>query len=237
MSTIIVAARASPLSKVQVEEVYHELSQYYPDVSFKPLYMTSYGDSDRQTSLRLLDKSSDFFTRELDEALIQRKCSIAIHSAKDLPDPLRPGLVIAALTRGVDSADVLVLKPGSSLQTLPAGAVIATSSERREENVRALKSDVKFIDLRGTIAERLELLSTGAVDGVVVAEAALIRLKLTHLNRVRLPGETAAMQGKLAVVARQDAHAILKMFACIDSRQALCSTAAQAYEENSLLRS
>lgn len=221
MSTIIVAARASPLSLVQVEEVCHEIKQFHPHICFKPLYISTHGDQDLKTSLRDLPKSSDFFTRELDEALLQRRCNIAIHSAKDLPDPLREGLTIAAITRGLDSGDSLVLKSGFTIESLPEGAVIATSSHRREENVRQLKSNLKFVDIRGPIGQRLALLESGEVDGVVVAEAALIRLKLTHLNRVKLPGLTVPLQGKLAVVVREDAPAMLKMFSCIDSRIAV----------------
>lgn len=219
MATIIVAARASPLSQVQVKEVLAEIIKYHPNIHFKPLLIESYGDLDLNTSLRDLDKSSDFFTREIDEALLQRKCSIAIHSAKDLPVPLREGLTIAAITQGIDSQDVLVLKDGCTLENLPKGAIIATSSHRREENVREMRGDLQFVDLRGTIGHRLEQLDSGKIDGVVIAYAALIRLGLKHLNLIPIPGPTAELQGKLAVVVRKDAHAMLKLFACIDSRQ------------------
>ena len=128
------------------------------------------------------------------------------------------GLILAALTHGVDPADVLVVREGAALEALPKGALIATSSERREACARLLRSDFQFCDLRGTIAERLKLIEEGKVDGVVVAEAALIRLKLTHLNRFRLPGPTAPLQGQLAViVCAQDAEA-QKIFAPFDSR-------------------
>lgn len=221
MATIIVAARTSPLSQAQVEEVHEEVKRHHPTIHFKPLYISTYGDHDQKTSLRELDKSSDFFTREIDEALLQRRCSVAIHSAKDLPEPLRDGLTIAAITKGLDSGDCLVLKEGRTLESLPDGAIIATSSKRREENVCALRSHLTFVDLRGSIGERLALVESGQVDGIVVAEAALVRLKLTHLNRIPLPGSTAPLQGKLAVVVREDAPAMLKLFACIDSRQIL----------------
>lgn len=219
MPTIIVAARASPLSQVQVKEVYDEIIKYHPHVHFKPLLIETYGDQDLKTSLRYLDKSSDFFTREIDNALLQRRCNIAIHSAKDLPDPLKEGLTIAAITKGVDNGDVLVLNEGYTLDTLPQGAIIATSSMRREENVRSLRDDLRFVDVRGTIGHRLEQLHSGKVDGVVIAHAALIRLGLTHLNLISIPGPTADLQGQLAIVVRSDAPAMLKLFSCIDVRQ------------------
>ena len=81
-----------------------------------------------------------------------------------------------------------------------------------------MRPDLRFIDLRGTIGQRLSKLEKGEADGVVVAEAALIRLGLTHLNRVRIPGETAQFQGQLAVVCREDDKEMRELFACIDSR-------------------
>ena len=116
--------------------------------------------------------------------LLKGECRLAIHSAKDLPDPLPKGLCLAALTKGVDSSDSLVFREG---EKLPPNGVVATSSERREECVRLLYPDARFVDLRGNIQQRLSLLIQGRVDGVVVAEAALIRLGLTHLNRIKLP--------------------------------------------------
>jgi len=124
--------------------------------------------------------------------LLRGEIDAAIHSAKDLPEPMPKGLVVAALSKGVDPRDSLVIKREPV-------ELVATSSERREELVRRVFPRCKFIDVRGTIQERLEK----DVDGVVVAEAALIRLKLTHLKRIFLPGPTAPLQGKLAIVCRE----------------------------------
>lgn len=216
--TIIAGARSSPLSRAQLEEVAEELSRFHADWKIAPLWMDTLGDKDQKTSLRSLDKT-DFFTRELDELLLRGGCRIAVHSAKDLPSPIPKGLKIAAVTRGVDPADALVFRTGARLETLPAGAKIATSSQRREEMVKQLRPDLTFIDVRGTIGKRLSQLEEGKADGVVVAEAALIRLKLTHLNRMLLPGETAEGQGRLAVVAREDDQEMLALFAPLDTRE------------------
>jgi len=189
-----------------------EICQLYPHLQFEPVWVNTTGDIDKTTSLRHLGKT-DFFTRELDQMLLSGEIRAAVHSAKDLPEPLPQGLAVAAMTRGVDPRDSLVLRPDESLATLPAGAVIATSSARREESVRLLRNDLKFIDLRGTIGERLEKLRTGEADGVVVAEAALIRLNLTHLNRIFLPGETAQNQGRLAILVREGDEEMKRLFA------------------------
>lgn len=213
-----VGSRGSPLAKAQVEEIKRELSTFVPSVEFDCLFMDSTGDKDQTTSLRTLGKT-DFFTKEIDELLLSGACRIAIHSAKDLPEPLPAGLSMVALTHGVDPSDSLVLRDGDSLRTLPPHPVIATSSERREEAVRQILPNAVFIDLRGQIQKRLSKLYDGTADGVVLAEAALIRLGLTHLNRIKLPGATTPFQGQLAVLARSDDTEMKGLFSFIDSRQ------------------
>lgn len=213
---ILIASRTSPLARAQVEEFKQEILKFHPGLTFSTLYLETTGDKDQKTSLRTLDKT-DFFTKELDDLLLQRKCRIAVHSAKDLPNPLPEGLTVAALTRGVDPSDSLVMKNGMCLETLPKDAIIATSSERREDAVRFLLPKARFIDLRGTIHKRLEVLERGEADGVVLAEAALLRLGLSHLNRVKIPGETVSLQGRLAIVVRTDDDEMKALFASIDS--------------------
>ena len=191
---LLTGARDSPLSRAQFEELQTLIS-----VPLTPYFIQTKGDLDKATSLRTMDKTN-FFTKELDELLLEGKIRLALHSAKDLPDPIPEGLEVIAITAGLDSRDALVLGD----KGLFPGARIGLSSERREKALLQLSSDVEFKDIRGTIEERLALLSSGIVDGVVIAEAALIRLKLTHLKRIYLPGETAPLQGKLAVVARKN---------------------------------
>lgn len=211
---LLVGARASPLSKAQVKEVHRLIHTYHPHIIFEPLFVNTTGDIDKHTSLRDLGKT-DFFTRELDDMLINGKFRIAVHSAKDLPEPIPEGLVIAALTEGLDPSDSLVLRNG---ETLKDGAIVATSSERREAAVRQIRSNVTFVDIRGTIGERLDKLKTNEVDGVVIAEAALIRLGMITLNRIKLPGETVPFQGQLAILVRKNDVEMIKLFSCLDCR-------------------
>lgn len=189
---MLIGARSSPLSRAQVEEIKQEFG-----IDFEVVWVETMGDRDKTTSLRSLEKT-DFFTRELDQMVLSGQIDAAIHAAKDLPDPLPEGLKIFALTQGVDPRDSLVIKKEPI-------RLVATSSQRREEAVRALFPDCQFVDVRGTIEERLQK----EVDGVVVAEAALIRLKLTHLPRLFLPGPTAPLQGKLAIVCRMEKNEAL----------------------------
>lgn len=209
--SVKVGARSSPLARAQVEEVFKELVYHHSTVTFSPRFLATKGDLDRATSLRDLPKD-DFFTREIDELLMAQEIDVAIHSAKDLPATLLSGLKVVALTKGVDPRDVLVLREGATLAHVKR---VATSSVRREEAVLALKGDVEFCDIRGTIGERLMRLEED-VDGVVIAEAALIRLGLTHLNRLYLPGETAPLQGRLAVVAREGDREMERLFQCLE---------------------
>lgn len=214
---IDVGARSSPLSRCQVQEVYQEILPFHPHLSFRVHWMVTTGDRDQKTSLREMEKTN-FFTKEIDEFVQEKVGRVGIHSAKDLPECIPEGLSIFCITKGVDSSDSLVIAEKESLETLKPSALIATSSQRREMAVKELRADFCFCDIRGTIEERLKKLETGEVQGVVIAEAALIRLGLTHLNRIRLSATTVEGQGRLAVVGNERDDELRKLFACLDSR-------------------
>lgn len=203
---IRIIARASPLSQAQVEEVMQNLRLVHPHLSISVTWKQTTGDLDRITSLKTLDKTN-FFTKELDEALLAQEADLAIHSAKDLPDPLPPGLCLAALTQGVDPSDSLVFK------RLPPMS-IGTSSTRREQLLRTLYPNSICVDIRGTIHERLERLEQD-LDAVVIAEAAIIRLHLTHLPRISLPGKTTPGQGRLALITRETDETTKQLTSCL----------------------
>lgn len=211
---IVVGARGSNLSIKQVEEVLGELRAHTPQIVFEPIWTTTKGDRDLTSSLVPMDKTN-FFTKEIDEMLLEKKCRIAIHSAKDLPEPLPKGLFLIALTKGQDPSDSLVLREG---ETLKKNGVIGSSSLRRNRILRTLRPDLSCVEVRGPIEKRLEKLASGEIDGLVVAEAALVRLGLTHLNRIPLPGETAVNQGKLAIIAREGDREMEELFAPLDRR-------------------
>lgn len=210
---IKVGARRSKLSRKQVEEVMKELK-----VDYTVDYVETIGDRDLKSSLGPMDKT-DFFTREIDQKVLDRSCDLGIHSAKDLPDPLPEGLKLFALTKGIDSSDSLVIREGKQLKHLKRGAIIGSSSVRRDEAIKRLRPDLKCIEVRGPVDVRLSMLDRGEIDGLVVAEAALIRLGLTTRNRITLSGETAPLQGKLAVIGRNDDKEMEALFHLIDVRQ------------------
>ena len=209
-----VGARGSPLSRAQLAEVQAELTQKGLDIQLDPIFITTVGDRDQTTSLHSLDKT-DFFTRDIDQEQLKGNCRIAIHSAKDLPEALPKGLTLAALTKGVDPSDSLVLRKGTKLS---ARLRIAASSQRRYDAVAKLQPDCIFCDVRGNIGKRLELLNEGHFDGVVMAEAALKRLNLDPY-RIPLPGPTAPLQGQLAIVARSEDVQARLAFLALDARR------------------
>lgn len=212
---ILSGARSSPLSRAQFCEVQRELHAHHPDVYLDPVWAESPGDRDHTSSLKTLGKS-DFFTRDLDQMLLQGTIRIAIHSAKDLPDPIPDGLSIVALTKGLDARDSLVFRQEDTLASLPVGAKIGASSDRREAIVKSLRKDLQCVELRGTIGDRIRAVEMGHVDGAIIAEAALIRLGMTQINRMILDGQTAPLQGRLAVLARSNDDEMSRLFRAID---------------------
>ncbi|MEI8300674.1 MAG: hydroxymethylbilane synthase [Chlamydiota bacterium] len=217
MLTIKVGARDSKLSQCQVAEVLSELTCYYPHVVFDSYFIKTTGDLDQITSLMHKDKT-DFFTKEVDQLVLSGRCDVGIHSAKDLPEQLPSGLCIYAITKGVDASDSLVFRLGDTLKTLPFQAKVGVSSLRRIEMVKALRNDLIPVDIRGTIQQRLSLLDKKVIDAAVIAEAALIRLGLTHLPRYIFQEKSAHLQGRLAIIGRQDNHLMHDVFKtlCID---------------------
>jgi len=199
-----VGTRRSPLALKQVEEVIQTLKKTYPDVKFEIVGIETVGDWDKTTPISLVE-GSDFFTRQIDEALLAGEIDFAVHSAKDLPDRLRDGLTIAAVTISLDPYDCLVSKRGLNLASLPFGARIGTSSLRRKEGLKKYRPDFQMMDLRGNIEERLSKLDRGEFDAIVIAACGLMRLGLENRLTEKIPFEILQphpLQGCLAVVTR-----------------------------------
>lgn len=211
---IKVAARDSPLSRAQVREVLSEIKAYVREIEFDVHYLKTSGDLDLLTPLESLGRT-DFFTKEIDEMVFKGEISLGIHSAKDLPFPLREGLKVIAITEGIDASDTLVFKEGFTLHSLPFQSKVGVSSTRRAAFIRQLREDLIPVSIRGNIQQRLLLLETKEIDALVLAEAALIRLGLTNLPRMKLEVETLFFQGKLAVISR-DGDPLEKIFKSID---------------------
>lgn len=213
--------RTSPLALRQVEEVLADLEEFYPEFKTEIIGIETYGDKDRVTPIPEVE-GGDFFTREIDTSLLSGRIDFAVHSAKDLPDKLREGLSIAALTKPLDTHDVLVSKSGLALEALPLNARIATSSLRRKQALKKYRDDFEIVDIRGNIEERLRLLDETDLDAIVIAAAGLIRLGMEHRITQRIPFKTLKphpLQGRLAIVVRADNSELHKLFSAIESRK------------------
>ena len=215
-----IGTRTSRLALKQVEEIIRALKGLYPEIEIAVVGFKTAGDRDKVTPLARMEKK-DFFTDEIDRALLEKRIDCAVHSAKDLPDPLPEGLIVAALTSSIDRDEVLISRSGLKLNQLPRGARIGTSSIRRKEQVNAIRPDLEVVDLRGNIEERLEKLETGDLDGIIIAAAGLIRLGLEARITQRIPSELIQphpLQGALAVVVREGDGEMVEIFSELNTR-------------------
>ena len=202
---IRIGTRKSPLALKQVEEVLEALKRQGTFLSCVIVDLETTGDLDKKTALSEVE-GSDFFTRELDRALLEGEIDCAVHSAKDLPDEIPDGLEVAVMTPSPEAADALVSRGGKKFSELPPGARIGVSSRRRKEQVRNFRPDLVAIDIRGTIGERLQQLDAGQYDAVIIAAVALLRLGWAHRIAEKLDLRAFPphlFQGRLAVLVRK----------------------------------
>lgn len=209
-----VGSRLSPLALKQVNEAEGLLRAFAPGARFDVVGFETPGDRDKQTPLSEVE-GTDFFTRDIDQALLEGKIDIAVHSAKDVPEPLPAGLVVAALTKALDSTDALVSKKNLGIDELKKGAKIGASSRRRRQQLKNYRRDFDVVDVRGTIAERLSYLDHSGLDALIVASCALMRLGFADRITQRLSPDVFPphpLQGRLALVARAGDRATIDFF-------------------------
>lgn len=208
-----ITCRDSALSLLQVKEAL----SFFPGMSCRIFPIQSFGDKNKQISL-MENIAPDFFTRELDRALIRGEADIAVHSAKDLPYPLSPELALFALLDAFDKTDALVSRNKQTLKQLPSGARVGTSSLARKTELLSVRPDLEVVSIRGTIEERIAQVDEGFIDALIVASCALKRLGLTGRIAEILPFKTHPLQGNLAIVGRKDRPDIKKQFSGMDIR-------------------
>jgi hydroxymethylbilane synthase len=205
---LLIGTRGSPLALWQANHVRalliaaHGLGE--DAVALEPI--TTSGDRIRDKPLRDFG-GKGLFTKEIDEALLANRVDIAVHSIKDLPTELPPGITIAAVLPRGDVRDAFISAKGESLAALPPGAVVGSSSLRRQAQVKRLRPDLQAIDFRGNVETRLKKLDQGMVDATLLALAGLERLGLTrHVTSVLPTDEMlpAVAQGAIGVACRSD---------------------------------
>src|ERR1700704_3872377 len=160
---------------IQAQLVADALARRYPEHQFLLTPLTTHGD--RHPAMRLSDSPREgVFVKDLEQALLDGRAELAVHSAKDLPTVPTPGLSLVAFLPREDVRDVLIARPPATLAQLAPGARIGTGSPRRAAQIAAIRPDLQPVEIRGNVDTRLRRLAEGAVDALVLAAAGLARL-------------------------------------------------------------
>lgn len=212
-----VGSRSSLLSLAQTNEVISLLRRAHPGLAIDTLSLSTRGD--RNKSAPLLSMERGMFVKEIEGALLNGDIDLAVHSAKDMPAAMPPGLAIAAYTERQDARDALVNRWGLPLSRLPAGARIGTSSPRRISQLKAARPDIAPLPIRGNVDTRLRKAAGAEYDGAALAAAGLMRLgRRDEISAYLSPEECVpdVGQGALAVQVRADDADMLECARAID---------------------
>jgi hydroxymethylbilane synthase len=199
---LVVGSRRSRLALLQTASIVARIKEVNPDIEVNIIKIVTTGDRSRR---RLDSMGTAVFVKELEEALLDGRIDLAVHSLKDVPTELPPRLCLRAVTERLDPRDALVAK--SKLSELAAGATIGTGSLRRTVQLMGCRPDLRARPIRGNIDTRLGKVASGEFDGVIVAAAAMLRLGWQERITEYLPLEhflPAVGQGALVVEARVD---------------------------------
>lgn len=221
-----IATRGSRLALWQANTVRAMLAERLPHYQIELVEIVSTGDVVRDRPLYEVG-GMGIFTKEVQDALIDGRADLAVHSLKDLPTVSHPDLVLAAVPVRGPVADVLVSPRHATLDQLPQGATVATSSLRRRSQLRLHRPDLQLVDIRGNVETRIRKLHDGSLDGLILAEAGLDRLDLRHEITQVIPFDTmlpAVGQGALGIECRAadpDVQALLAPLDHVVTHQAV----------------
>lgn len=203
---LVIATRGSKLALWQANHVAARLRETYPGLVVELLPIKTKGDKILDVPLAKVG-GKGLFVKEIEEALLDGRADIAVHSMKDVPADQPDGLVVGIVPEREDPCDMLLSVAYASLEALPAGATVGTSSLRRKAQLMAVRPDLNIVDLRGNLDTRVGKLLDGQFEAIVVAAAGLNRLELTAPKAVRLAPPQflpAAAQGALGIEYRLD---------------------------------
>jgi hydroxymethylbilane synthase len=205
---LVIGSRGSRLALWQAEQVRDGLIRLTPGLQIQIEIVKTTGDV-KSDPLSVIG-GKGVFTKELEDALLDRRIDLAVHSLKDLPTIVPEGLAIGAICEREDPRDALVARAGQtieSLRELASGAVVGTSSQRRFSQLKAMRGDVVIKDLRGNVDTRVRKLDEGQYDALILASAGLIRLGLENRISARIATNEmlpAVGQGAIAIETRAD---------------------------------
>ena len=215
---VVIGSRGSILALAQANLVKNSLEANYPDLTFEIKEIVTSGDKDLKSNWENSNASlKSFFTKEIEQELLDGQIDIAVHSMKDMPAVSPKGLICGAIPDREDARDVLISKNGF-LVTLPQGAKIGTSSLRRVMNLKAIRPDFEIKHLRGNIHTRLKKLETEDYDAIILAAAGLKRTGMADKITEYLSGEAfppAPAQGVLYIQCRENDEEIKRILKSI----------------------
>jgi hydroxymethylbilane synthase len=229
MTTLRIGTRGSKLALIQTNLVADALVAAHPGLDIELVTITTHGDADQQSSLST-GEGQGWFTSAIQQALSQAEIDLAVHSYKDLPTRRPPGLMIGAVPAREDPRDALLSANGQSLRGLPDGAVVGTSSPRREAQLRELRPDIVLKPIRGNVDTRIAKVDGGDYDATVLALAGLRRMGLAgRANHVfgfeeMLPSPA---QGALAIECRVTDRETRDLLAAIDDAETRAAVTAE----------
>ena len=215
---LIIGTRGSKLAIWQAESIAERLRRLYPAVTTEIRTIMTTGDKILAVPLAKIG-GKGLFTKEIDRAMFEGEIDIAVHSLKDMPTELPAGLTLGAVTAREAPEDAFISKTYQNLASLPPGATVGTSSLRRKAQLLFYRPDLHIVGLRGNIDTRLRKLASERLDGIVLAAAGLKRLGLEKEIAQLIPFDImlpAVGQGALAIQARTDDTAVLKLLAAFD---------------------
>ncbi len=229
---IKVGTRQSKLAVTQTEIIINRIKQSYPELEFEMIKLKTKGDNLFLNERADVLGGKGLFVNELEKALLDHKIDLAVHSMKDMPVQLPAGLRIAAVSKREDPRDVLVTETGMGLPDLKEGAVIGTSSLRREVQLLSQRPDLQVKNIRGNVHTRLAKLYNKEYDGLILAAAGLIRLGLAKVCAEYFPVRQfipAIGQGILCVETRVEADIDYLKKSVHDQNSALMLRAERAF--------
>ena len=241
---IVLGTRGSDLALTQTAMVERALRARWPHIGVAIEIITTRGDENSRHAAEPVDRKAGrkgLFTREIERALLAREIDVAVHSAKDLPSDTTAELQVCAALPRAAVEDVLVTKGGATFSSLPPGGTVATGSVRRQFQLRALRTDLRVVDLRGNVPTRLRKLTENPWDGIILARAGLERLGFPaaqrqilfggqQLHSSLLPMESflpAGGQGVIALQIRSDDEQTRRALAALNDEQTLACLRAE----------
>jgi len=226
---IVVATRKSALALAQSRAFIARLAALHPAISFEELLVTTSGDIVQDRALAEIG-GKGLFVKEIEEALLEGRADVAIHSLKDVPPQLLPSLSIECIPEREDPRDVLISRTGARLAQLPAGSRVGTGSLRRRVQLLAHRSDLDVVAIRGNVDTRLRKCESGEVDAVLLARAGLNRLGLAARATESIEPEVmlpAVGQGALGIEQRADDTEVRELLAPLSHSDTKIAVAAE----------